>query len=95
MAIYHDRFIDLQKELRQTLMSEQVRETIDECILLFRQFVSVVHFGFFSYLYPEAFCFCLPLSLGKPEQTVYSQGGVTTYSRVFSFLIWAYSEICQ
>ncbi|KAM7061432.1 cilia- and flagella-associated protein 61 [Acridotheres tristis] len=24
MAIYHDRFIDLQKELRQTLMSEQV-----------------------------------------------------------------------
>ncbi|NXQ57991.1 CFA61 protein, partial [Anthoscopus minutus] len=25
MAIYHDRFIDLQKELRQTLMSEQVR----------------------------------------------------------------------
>ncbi|NXT65499.1 CFA61 protein, partial [Chaetops frenatus] len=27
MAIYHDRFIDLQKELRQTLMSEQVRKT--------------------------------------------------------------------
>ncbi|NXH58195.1 CFA61 protein, partial [Rhabdornis inornatus] len=26
MAIYHDRFIDLQKELRQTLMSEQVRK---------------------------------------------------------------------
>ncbi|NWT88451.1 CFA61 protein, partial [Lanius ludovicianus] len=26
MAIYHDQFIDLQKELRQTLMSEQVRE---------------------------------------------------------------------
>ncbi|NXH16161.1 CFA61 protein, partial [Bucco capensis] len=26
MAIYHDRFIDLKKELRQVLMSEQVRE---------------------------------------------------------------------
>ncbi|NWR83036.1 CFA61 protein, partial [Furnarius figulus] len=26
MAIYHDRFIDLQKELRQILMSEQVRK---------------------------------------------------------------------
>ncbi|NXI25005.1 CFA61 protein, partial [Sterrhoptilus dennistouni] len=26
MAIYHNRFIDLQKELRQTLMSEQVRK---------------------------------------------------------------------
>ncbi|NXB67299.1 CFA61 protein, partial [Struthidea cinerea] len=26
MAIYHDRFIDLQKELRQTLMLEQVRK---------------------------------------------------------------------
>ncbi|NWT65671.1 CFA61 protein, partial [Prunella himalayana] len=26
LAIYHDRFIDLQKELRQTLMSEQVRK---------------------------------------------------------------------
>uniref|UniRef100_A0A669QLG1 Cilia and flagella associated protein 61 n=1 Tax=Phasianus colchicus TaxID=9054 RepID=A0A669QLG1_PHACC len=26
MAIYHDRFIDLQKELRQILLSEQVRE---------------------------------------------------------------------
>ncbi|NXO79357.1 CFA61 protein, partial [Sitta europaea] len=26
MAIYHDQFIDLQKELRQTLMSEQVRK---------------------------------------------------------------------
>ncbi|NXM88324.1 CFA61 protein, partial [Oenanthe oenanthe] len=26
MAIYHDRFIDLQKELRQALMSEQVRK---------------------------------------------------------------------
>ncbi|NXJ98620.1 CFA61 protein, partial [Corythaixoides concolor] len=26
MAIYHDRFIDLKKELRQILMSEQVRE---------------------------------------------------------------------
>lgn len=35
MAIYHDRFIDLQKELRQTLMSEQVRKTTGECILLF------------------------------------------------------------
>ncbi|XP_017692895.1 PREDICTED: cilia- and flagella-associated protein 61 isoform X1 [Lepidothrix coronata] len=76
MAIYHDRFIDLQKELRQILMSEQVRKTTAECILLFRQFVSVVHFGFFSHLSPEALCFCLALSSGKPEQTVYlTEGG--------------------
>jgi len=36
MAIYHDRFIDLKKELRQILMSEQVRKMTGECILLFR-----------------------------------------------------------
>uniref|UniRef100_A0A8C3JF57 Cilia and flagella associated protein 61 n=1 Tax=Calidris pygmaea TaxID=425635 RepID=A0A8C3JF57_9CHAR len=36
MAIFHDRFIDLKKELRQILMSEQVRKMTGECILLFR-----------------------------------------------------------
>uniref|UniRef100_A0A8C9NMV8 Cilia and flagella associated protein 61 n=1 Tax=Serinus canaria TaxID=9135 RepID=A0A8C9NMV8_SERCA len=37
LAIYHDRFIDLQKELHQILMSEEVRKMTGECILLFRQ----------------------------------------------------------
>lgn len=36
MAIYHDRFIDLKEELRQILMSEQVRKMTGKCILLFR-----------------------------------------------------------
>uniref|UniRef100_A0A8B9EN79 Cilia and flagella associated protein 61 n=1 Tax=Anser cygnoides TaxID=8845 RepID=A0A8B9EN79_ANSCY len=38
MAIYHDRFIDLKKELRQILLSEQVRKMTSKCILLFGQF---------------------------------------------------------
>lgn len=36
MAIYHDRFIDLKKELRQILMLEQVRKMTGEYMLLFR-----------------------------------------------------------
>lgn len=35
MAIYHDRFIDLKKELRQILVLEQVREMTGQYILLF------------------------------------------------------------
>uniref|UniRef100_A0A8B9BPP8 Cilia and flagella associated protein 61 n=1 Tax=Anser brachyrhynchus TaxID=132585 RepID=A0A8B9BPP8_9AVES len=53
MAIYHDRFIDLKKELRQILLSEQVRKMTSKCILLFGQFVSVVHFGFFPHPSPK------------------------------------------
>lgn len=68
MAIYHDRFIDLKKELCQLLVLEQVREMTGDCILLFRQFVSVAHFCFFSRLSPEALLFCLAISSGKPEQ---------------------------
>uniref|UniRef100_A0A8C3BTE3 Cilia and flagella associated protein 61 n=1 Tax=Cairina moschata TaxID=8855 RepID=A0A8C3BTE3_CAIMO len=53
MAIYHDQFIELKKELRQILLSEQVRKMTSECILLFGQFVSVVHFGFFPHPSPK------------------------------------------
>nr|XP_009671407.1 PREDICTED: uncharacterized protein C20orf26 homolog [Struthio camelus australis] len=35
MAIYHDRFIDLKNELRQILMTNQVRKMTGEGILLF------------------------------------------------------------
>uniref|UniRef100_A0A8B9ER68 Cilia and flagella associated protein 61 n=1 Tax=Anser cygnoides TaxID=8845 RepID=A0A8B9ER68_ANSCY len=75
MAIYHDRFIDLKKELRQILLSEQVRKMTSKCILLFGQFVSVVHFGFFPHPSPKALCFCLAISFGKPEQILYLAGG--------------------
>lgn len=36
MAIYHDRFIDLRRELRQVLLSGQVREMAGESFSLFR-----------------------------------------------------------
>lgn len=75
MAIYHDQFIDLKKELRQILLSEQVRKMTSECILLFGQFVSVVHFGFFPHPSPKVLCFCLAISFGKPEQILYLARG--------------------
>uniref|UniRef100_A0A8C0F6I3 Cilia and flagella associated protein 61 n=1 Tax=Bubo bubo TaxID=30461 RepID=A0A8C0F6I3_BUBBB len=41
MAIYHDRFIDLKKELRQILMSEQVRKMTGEARCNFPPIVTI------------------------------------------------------
>uniref|UniRef100_A0A663MV07 Cilia and flagella associated protein 61 n=1 Tax=Athene cunicularia TaxID=194338 RepID=A0A663MV07_ATHCN len=43
MAIYHDRFIDLKKELRQILMSEQVRKMTGRVLALF-SFTAFLHY---------------------------------------------------
>lgn len=51
MAIYHDRFIDLQKELRQILLSEQVREMPSD------------HWGDLATLFTSV---AFPISLPKP-----------------------------
>lgn len=63
MAIYHDRFIDLQKELRQILLSEQVREMpfyhLGHLSMLFA-------FSSFSHLSPKALCSCRAISCTHP-----------------------------